>query len=96
MVERLSTVSLLSGSVKDQIVQRSDGLPLFVEELTRSVLESAGHAVTGSQQASPVNAIPRTLHDSLMARLDRLEEGKEVAQAAAVIGREFCNDWWQG
>ena len=61
------------------IVAKTDGVPLFVEELTRSVMESAGED----------GAVPATLKDSLMARLDRLGEAREVAQIAAVIGRQF-------
>src|SRR5580704_13182514 len=61
------------------IVARTDGVPLFVEELTKSVIESAGED----------SAVPTTLKDSLMARLDRLGEAREVAQIAAVIGRQF-------
>jgi class 3 adenylate cyclase/tetratricopeptide (TPR) repeat protein/ABC-type transport system involved in cytochrome c biogenesis ATPase subunit len=62
------------------IVAKTDGVPLFVEELTRSVVESAGQAGAG---------VPATLKDSLMARLDRLGDAREVAQIAAVIGRQF-------
>jgi class 3 adenylate cyclase/tetratricopeptide (TPR) repeat protein len=61
------------------IVAKTDGVPLFVEELTRSVMESAGE---GSE-------VPATLKDSLMARLDRLGDAREVAQIAAVMGRQF-------
>ena len=77
-----------------QLVATTDGVPLFVEELTRMVLESGlvtereGHyALTGPL---PSLAIPATLHDSLMARLDRLGAGKRVAQLGAVIGRQFA------
>jgi tetratricopeptide (TPR) repeat protein len=61
------------------IVAKTDGIPLFVEELTKSVMESAGED----------GAVPATLKDSLMARLDRLGDAREVAQIAAVIGRQF-------
>lgn len=61
------------------IIAKTDGVPLFVEELTKSVLESTGE-----------DAVPTTLKDSLMARLDRLGEAREVAQIAAVIGRQFA------
>lgn len=61
------------------IVAKTDGVPLFVEELTKSVIESAGED----------SAVPATLKDSLMARLDRLGQAREVAQTAAVIGRQF-------
>jgi tetratricopeptide (TPR) repeat protein len=63
------------------IVAKTDGVPLFVEELTKSVVESAGEDSA---------AVPATLKDSLMARLDRLDEAREVAQIAAVIGRQFA------
>ncbi len=65
----------------DALVARADGVPLFVEELTKAVLEPGA--------ARDVEAIPATLADSLMARLDRLSTAKEVAQRAAVLGREF-------
>jgi len=65
--------------VVDQIVDRTDGVPLFVEELTKSVLESG----------VPLVGIPTTLHDSLMARLDRLASVRLVAQIGAAIGRQF-------
>jgi predicted ATPase len=69
----------LPGEVVDQIVNRTDGVPLFVEELTKSVLESG----------APLLGIPTTLQDSLMARLDRLASVRRVAQIGAAIGREF-------
>jgi class 3 adenylate cyclase/tetratricopeptide (TPR) repeat protein len=69
----------LSSDTIAAIVAKTDGVPLFVEELTRSVMESAGDA----------SAVPATLKDSLMARLDRLGGAREVAQIAAVIGRQF-------
>ena len=64
------------------MVERTGGVPLFVEELTRAVLESGDAKLTGRE-------IPATLHDSLMARLDRLGPAKEVIQVGAVIGSEF-------
>src|SRR5580693_6569660 len=69
----------LSAETVATIVAKTDGVPLFVEELTRSVMESAGEH----------GAVPATLKDSLMARLDRLGQAREVAQIAAVIGRQF-------
>lgn len=72
----------VDGSVIGQIVARSDGVPLFVEELTKAVVD------VGSAQGK---AVPLTLQDSLAARLDRLGKSKAVAQAAAVIGREFSH-----
>jgi class 3 adenylate cyclase/tetratricopeptide (TPR) repeat protein len=69
----------LSADMIATIVAKTDGVPLFVEELTRSVMESAGEG----------SAVPATLKDSLMARLDRLGGAREMAQIAAVIGRQF-------
>jgi len=83
----------LPDEVAAQIVDRTDGVPLFVEELTRSVLESGllreetGRYVL--ERALPPLAIPTSLQDSLMARLDRLASVRHVAQIGAAIGREF-------
>jgi class 3 adenylate cyclase/tetratricopeptide (TPR) repeat protein len=82
MVAQVS-VKPLSNDVLDQIVAKTDGVPLFVEELTKTVQESG---------AETANAIPETLQDSLMARLDRLSPVKEVAQIGACIGREFSHE----
>ena len=83
----------LPGSVLDQILAKTDGVPLFVEELTKMVLESNLLRDAGSHfelvQPMLELAIPVTLQDSLMARLDRLAPVKEVAQVGAVLGREF-------
>ncbi len=79
LVEQISGVKALPDEVIDQIAERTDGVPLFVEELTKSVLESG----------VPLVGIPTTLHDSLMARLDRLGSVRHVAQTGAAIGREF-------
>ncbi len=93
MVERLTGGKTLPAEVVRQVMQKTDGVPLFVEELTKMVLESGllreakGHyELTGSL---PHLAIPTTLHDSLMARLDRLAPVREVAQLGATLGREF-------
>src|SRR5262249_55555988 len=80
------------GSTRQDIIERTDGIPLFVEEMTKAVLEaenegSAWRTVT----ASPALAVPASLHASLMARLDRLGPAKEGGQIAAGIGREFSN-----
>jgi hypothetical protein len=81
--------------VVDEIVRRTDGIPLFVEELTKTVLESGllRETPTGYELDGPLLAlaIPTTLQDSLMARLDRLAPAKEVAQVGAVIGRDFSH-----
>jgi class 3 adenylate cyclase/predicted ATPase len=83
----------LPAELVERIVAHADGVPLFVEELTKTVLEAGLVADRGDHYAlaGPLTelAIPDTLHDSLTARLDRLGPVKEVAQIAAVIGREF-------
>ncbi len=83
----------LHDAVTTEIVARADGVPLFVEEMTRAVIESGvlseiGEGLTLTVPVSTL-AIPETLRDSLMARLDRLGPAKSVAQAGACIGREF-------
>ena len=90
---RVAHGKALPADVVEQIVAKTDGVPLFVEELTKMVLESGllqeweeGHALTGSL---PPLAIPTTLYDSLMARLDRLATVKGLAQLGATLGREF-------
>jgi len=80
MVAKVTGGKPLPEDLLEQIVEKTDGVPLFVEELTKSILESG--QLTGA-------GIPATLHDSLMARLDRLGAVKEVAQTASAIGREF-------
>jgi class 3 adenylate cyclase/predicted ATPase len=96
MVERLTGGKPLPPEVLEQILAKTDGVPLFVEELTKTVLESGLLTETGDRYALsaplPPLAIPATLHDSLMARLDRLAPVKEVAQTGAVIGREFSHE----
>jgi class 3 adenylate cyclase/predicted ATPase len=93
LVEGLTAGRSLPGDVLAQILIKTDGVPLFLEELTKTVLESglleeAGESLALCGPWSPL-AIPTTLHDSLLARLDRLAPVKEVAQTGAVIGREF-------
>ena len=77
------------------ITDRTDGVPLFIEELTKSILESGALKESGDtylvDTAFQNSAIPATLHDSLLARLDRLNETKEIAQIAACIGRDFSH-----
>jgi predicted ATPase len=77
-----------------EIVERTDGIPLFVEEMTKAVLEaeSEGEArKTAAAVPSPALAVPASLHASLMARLDRLGPAKDLAQIGAAIGREFSH-----
>jgi predicted ATPase/class 3 adenylate cyclase len=96
VVDRITGGKPLPQEVLDQILAKTDGVPLFVEELTKAVLESGLLEDRGSHYALtgplPPLAIPTTLQDSLMARLDRLAPVKEVAQIAACIGREFGHD----
>jgi class 3 adenylate cyclase/predicted ATPase len=93
MVDRVTGSKPLPDEVLDQIIAKTDGVPLFVEELTKTVIESgivvaqdAGYTLTGTLSDF---AIPSTLQDSLMARLDRLSPVKEIAQIGACVGREF-------
>jgi predicted ATPase len=93
LVERVAGGKALPSVVVQQVVAKTDGVPLFVEELTKMVLESGllredrdRYELAGPL---PPLAIPTTLHDSLMARLDRLATVKEVAQLGATLGRAF-------
>ena len=93
IVTRLTDGKTLPTGLLEEIVSKTGGLPLFIEEVTRSILESgqlretAAHYEFATGSASLV--VPMTLRDSLMARLDRYPGAKEVAQVGAVIGREF-------
>jgi class 3 adenylate cyclase/tetratricopeptide (TPR) repeat protein len=93
IIERITGGKTLPEEVKNQILTRTDGVPLFVEELTKMVLESGVLQQRDDhyelQQPLPPLAIPATLHDSLIARLDRLAPIREVAQIGAVVGRAF-------
>jgi predicted ATPase len=96
LIEGLTAGRSLPPNLLAQILVKTDGVPLFVEELTKTVLESglleeAGDTLALCGPFSPL-AIPTTLHDSLLARLDRLAPVKEVAQTGAVIGREFSHE----
>ena len=94
IIERLVGNKELPADVMAEIVERTDGIPLFVEEMTKAVLEaeSEGEARrTVAAVPSPALAVPASLHASLMARLDRLGPAKEVAQIGAAIGREFSH-----
>jgi class 3 adenylate cyclase/predicted ATPase len=95
MVDRIVGNRLLSANIREDIIERSDGIPLFVEEMTKAVLEAGGE--TAAERAiaavpSPALTVPASLYASLMARLDRLGgPPKEAAQVAAAIGREFSH-----
>jgi DNA-binding NtrC family response regulator/class 3 adenylate cyclase/tetratricopeptide (TPR) repeat protein len=84
----------LSAAVRAQIVAQTDGIPLFVEEVTKAVLEAgSGTDIPAQDMATgraPALAIPATLHEALMARLDRLGSAKGVAQLGAILGRQFA------
>ena len=105
MVRQVTGEKRLPGEVLEQILVKTDGVPLFVEELTKATLESGLLKDCGDhyELTGPLTdlAIPSTLQDSLMARLDRLAPVKEVAQIGACIGREFGYEllssvWSQG
>src|ERR1700723_3112442 len=94
MIDRVTGNKPLLASIRQDIVERTDGIPLFIEEMTKAVLEAGDQ--DGAERAvasipAPSLAIPTSLHASLMARLDRLCLAQEVAQIGAVIGREFSH-----
>jgi tetratricopeptide (TPR) repeat protein len=93
LVAKVTGGKVLPHEVLDQILAHTDGVPLFIEELTKSVLESKLLREVGDQYVLdgplPALAIPTTLRDSLIARLDRLAPVRELAQIGACIGREF-------
>jgi class 3 adenylate cyclase/predicted ATPase len=95
MIDCLVGNRLLSASIRQDIIERTDGIPLFVEEMTKAVLEAGSETAAARAIAavpSPALAVPASLHASLMARLDRLgSPAKELAQIAAAIGREFSH-----
>ena len=82
LVKSVAVDRVLRSDIIDRIIAKADGVPLFIEELTQSILDASADAV------SP-DMVPPSLHASLMARLDRLGVGKETAQIGAVIGRDF-------
>lgn len=91
MVEAIDQGRKLPTAVVSEIISKTDGVPLFVEEVTMTVLAS-GASEKGASGASWSTAVPDTLQDSLMARLDNLASAKTVAQIASAIGREFSFD----
>ena len=94
MIDGVAGNKRLPESVRHDIIERTDGIPLFVEEITKAVLEAENEGATERAVAaipSPSVSVPASLHASLMARLDRLGSAKEVAQIGAVIGREFSH-----
>ena len=94
LIDRLTDDKLLPGSIRQAIIERTDGIPLFVEEITKAVLEAESESEarqTAGAVPSSALAVPASLHASLMARLDRLGPAKELAQIGAAIGREFSH-----
>ena len=94
MMDRIIGNKLLPANIRQDIIERTDGIPLFVEEMTKALLEAGDeNAVTQMAAAVPSSAlaVPASLHASLMARLDRLGPAKEVAQIGAAVGREFSH-----
>jgi class 3 adenylate cyclase len=94
IIARLVGNKALPADVMAEIVERTDGIPLFVEEMTKAVLEAEDEGEgrhTAAAVPPPALAVPASLHASLMARLDRLGGAKEVAQMGAAIGREFSH-----
>ena len=94
MIDRVTGNKPLLASIRQDIAERTDGIPLFIEEMTKAVLEAGGQEDAERAVRSipaPSLAVPASLHASLMARLDRLGPAKEVAQIGAAIGREFSH-----
>ena len=94
MIDRVIGNKNIPVNLRQDIIERTDGIPLFVEEMTKALLEAADERGATQMVAavpSATLAVPATLHASLMARLDRLGPAKEVAQIGAVIGREFSH-----
>ena len=96
MIEGVTGGKALPKEITEQIIDRTDGVPLFIEELTKSVVES-GLVTKGGDHYSLAGttallAIPTTLHASLLARLDRLAPTREVAQIGAALGRSFSHE----
>jgi predicted ATPase/class 3 adenylate cyclase len=94
IIDQLIANKSLSQDVMTKIIERTDGIPLFIEEMTKAVLEFREFEAqrTASGIPSSVQDVPATLHASLMARLDRLGSAKEVAQIGAAIGRQFSHE----
>ena len=94
MIDRVVGNKLLPANIRHDIIERTDGIPLFAEEMTKAVLETGSERAAQQTVASipfPTLAVPASLQASLMARLDRLGAAKEVAQIGAAIGREFSH-----
>jgi predicted ATPase len=94
MIDGVVGNKALPTNIRQDIIERTDGIPLFVEEITKAVMEAESHSAAERAIAAipfPTLKVPASLHASLMARLDRLGPAKEVAQVGAAIGREFSH-----
>jgi class 3 adenylate cyclase/predicted ATPase len=94
MIDGLIGSEPLPANIRQDIVERTDGVPLFIEEMTKAVLEAEGEGEArriAAAVSSPALAVPASLHASLMARLDRLGPAKQLAQVGAAIGRAFSH-----
>jgi class 3 adenylate cyclase len=94
MIDRVTGNRPLLESIRQDIIERTDGIPLFVEEMTKAVLEAEGEGEaqdTAASVPSSALAVPASLHASLLARIDRLGPAREVAQIGAAVGREFSH-----
>lgn len=97
MIKELLREGSLSQQIFDQIIEKADGVPLFIEELTTSIISAPRQNRQQKNDYDQPTAletakVPETLHDALMERLDRVSHGRRLAQIAAVIGREFSYD----
>ena len=94
MIDNIPGTEELPATTRQDIIKRSDGVPLFVEEITKALLEvgsEAGAEYVAAASPFATRRVPASLHASLMARLDRLGPAKEVAQVGAAIGRTFSH-----
>src|SRR5215469_7177048 len=94
MIDNVAGDKPLSLQVRQDIMERTDGVPLFVEEITKAVFEAENEGAAQRAAAvvpSPALAVPASLHGSLMARLDRVGPAKEIAQIGAALGRKFSH-----
>ena len=93
LIRHIAGARELPAEVTDRIISRADGMPLFIEELTKTVLTLHDDGRPGGyappRESLSVDAVPTSLYSSLMSRLDRISVGKEIAQIGSVIGREF-------
>jgi len=97
LIEGVVGTRSLPARIRQDIIERTDGIPLFAEEITKAVLDAEGESDaqrTFAGAPTPVVTVPASLQASLMSRLDRLGPAKDVAQVAAAIGRNFLTRCW--